>query len=275
MGIEIAEAKFLRSYLRAGYSCRDTLTLGKQDNWLTDREMLDIFGKTGCPFEMHGAENVDVLDLAPGRHVTWIADLNKPNQMANKYDLIYDGGTLEHCFRFEQALQNVLNMLKLGGSLLLATPTSNYSGHGFWQVSPEYFYGLDRASTTLSVRDMWLVELAPRIRYYRVSDPSIKRRRSDFVSRWPCMLYVWLTKDTANLIDVGALATIQSDYMAQITGNATREQTGYIDRWSHPKWRKWKLVARTVAPGLAGWLQRWRFGRLPLSKNPCFTRINP
>ena len=48
----------------------------------------------------------------------------------NKYDLIFDVGTLEHCFNVGQAFKNIMEMTKLGGTIFMATASK--INHGFW-----------------------------------------------------------------------------------------------------------------------------------------------
>jgi 2-polyprenyl-3-methyl-5-hydroxy-6-metoxy-1,4-benzoquinol methylase len=59
-----------------------------------------------------------------------------------KYDTIFDGGSLEHIFNVNQALKNVSMMCKPGGQIIHSLPANNQCGHGFWQFSPELFLSL-------------------------------------------------------------------------------------------------------------------------------------
>jgi 2-polyprenyl-3-methyl-5-hydroxy-6-metoxy-1,4-benzoquinol methylase len=59
-----------------------------------------------------------------------------------KYDTIFDGGSLEHIFNVNQALKNVSSLCKPGGQIIHSLPANNQCGHGFWQFSPELFLSL-------------------------------------------------------------------------------------------------------------------------------------
>jgi hypothetical protein len=67
--------------------------------------------------------------------------LNKdvPADLYNRYDLIYDGGTSEHVFNFPKVLENYNRMLKVGGRIIHALPSSNFVDHGFYMFSPTVF----------------------------------------------------------------------------------------------------------------------------------------
>lgn len=41
---------------------------------------------------------------------------------------------------FSQPLRSIMQMLKLGGGYFAALPANNWSGHGFYQFTPELFY---------------------------------------------------------------------------------------------------------------------------------------
>ena len=59
--------------------------------------------------------------------------------MQGKYDLLVDGGTMEHCFNIKEVLSNSVRLLKLGGYVHLINPTSGCIDHGFYQFSPTLF----------------------------------------------------------------------------------------------------------------------------------------
>jgi hypothetical protein len=54
--------------------------------------------------------------------------------------LVFDGGTSEHVFNIPKVLENYHKMLKVGGRIIHASPTSNYVDHGFYMFSPTLFY---------------------------------------------------------------------------------------------------------------------------------------
>src|SRR5208337_2180597 len=71
-------------------------------------------------FKMLGFSKVDSLDYFPNEKATFVADINKPLNLGicNQYDMVYDGGTLEHCFNTKEALSNIIRLLKINGRIV-------------------------------------------------------------------------------------------------------------------------------------------------------------
>jgi SAM-dependent methyltransferase len=90
---------------------------------------------------MFGYDTVDTLDLFPDEHPAIIADLNTPfpTELWNRYELVFDSGTAEHCFNVKEVLGNAVRALKVGGCVMHILPMSGFAGHGFYQFSPDLF----------------------------------------------------------------------------------------------------------------------------------------
>jgi hypothetical protein len=84
---------------------------------------------------------VDILDITKARGDEIIIDLNEPVEASyyEKYDLIFDNGTLEHCFNIAQAMKNLAMMVKKGGFILQGNPL-NWFNHGFYNLNPTFYY---------------------------------------------------------------------------------------------------------------------------------------
>ena len=92
-------------------------------------------------FEWLGFEDIESLDVSDYEGATIIADLNEPvaDELKSQYDIIFDGGTLEHVFNVHQAMKNIGDMLKKEGYVIHDVPAHNYSNHGFYMFSPTFF----------------------------------------------------------------------------------------------------------------------------------------
>src|SRR5207247_851813 len=130
------------------------LTLGRQNFYTNARELhmlLHVFGieparidqfPNPLPayaepfFQLLGATCVESMDASSFEGATYVHDLNQPipAELAGRYDLVYDGGTLEHTFNFAQSLRNAMDLVKPGGSLILFSPCNNMAGHGFYSI---------------------------------------------------------------------------------------------------------------------------------------------
>jgi len=62
-----------------------------------------------------------------------------PESVKGKYDLIFDGGTLEHVFHMPNALQSIHDLLAVDGRILHSSPMNNWVDHGFVQLCPTFF----------------------------------------------------------------------------------------------------------------------------------------
>lgn len=95
----------------------------------------------GSFFALLGFQKVESCDISNNEQPTHIVDLNRPitENLVGQYDLVFDGGTIEHIFHIPQALANIHAMLKPGGRIIHISPSSNHVDHGFYMFSPTLF----------------------------------------------------------------------------------------------------------------------------------------
>lgn len=93
-------------------------------------------------FKMLGFSKVDSLDYFSDQNPTYVMDLNEPlkQDLWNQYDMVYEGGTLEHCFNIKEVFSNITRLLKVGGRVVHHVPMTGWVNHGFYQFSPGLFY---------------------------------------------------------------------------------------------------------------------------------------
>ena len=93
-------------------------------------------------FETLGAspDNIHSMDASSHEGADIIHDLNEPVDVARHctYDLIFDGGTIEHVFSIKDALYNTANMCRVGGIVVHFAPV-DLINHGFVNVNAELF----------------------------------------------------------------------------------------------------------------------------------------
>ena len=92
-------------------------------------------------FKLFNFSNVQSIDKNKYENASIIKDLNyKISKIFyNKFDAIYDGGSLEHVFNPSEALFNITRMLKKNGYVMHLTPCNNYIDHGFYSISPTLY----------------------------------------------------------------------------------------------------------------------------------------
>jgi|GEM_PF-1301965 len=91
-----------------------------------------------------GFDDVHSIDVSDFEGATHIIDLNTkntlPDEVIEAYDLVLNGGTLEHCFDIVQSLRNTIGLIKPGGNFLHFGPMNNMVDHGFYQFSPTLWF---------------------------------------------------------------------------------------------------------------------------------------
>jgi SAM-dependent methyltransferase len=117
-------------------TCASVLMLGRQNV----SGYNDKWAETVLSRELD-TPSIYSLDQSNYEAPSFIHDLNLPvpDDLRNRFDLIIDGGTLEHVFNIPQALANVSLMLKQGG-VFVSQQMCGITGHGFYTLSPELFF---------------------------------------------------------------------------------------------------------------------------------------
>jgi hypothetical protein len=99
-----------------------------------------VWGWSEPLFKDLGYETVESLDHSSYEGASRIHNMNLPlPSPVERYNFVYDGGTIEHIFNTPQVCENIINSLEIGGIFCSVTCNNNLSGHGIYQFSPEFF----------------------------------------------------------------------------------------------------------------------------------------
>ncbi|HEY6831929.1 MAG TPA: methyltransferase domain-containing protein [Pseudolabrys sp.] len=263
MAVDWNTAKFLISCREAGVSFARTITLGHQTLMLdanAARSLLSQFyrvtpeleatlakgrGYADGLFEALGAKELICADVSDYEGASLIHDMNAPLPPAHagKFDFVFDGGTLEHIFNFPCALRNCMELVRPGGHLVLHTPTNNWSGHGFYQFSPELFFRALSDENGYKVERMVAYEAYPNSLMYEVSDPKQVRSRVELARGNHRMLLLVLAKRV---------------HAAEIFKHAP-QQSDYVDTWAMGSKQTIRASQQTAAWRV---MEAWKDGRL-------------
>lgn len=189
-----------------------------------------------------GFDSVDSIDISDFEGATIQHDLGTPLPavLQNKFDLAVDGGTLEHVFNFPVGIANLMQLVRVGGSVYLHGPANNLAGHGFYQYSPELMYRIFNPANGYKLEFVRLVKgrnISPEQTafnpIYEVVDPDQVGRRVSLCTSRPVTIIVLATKidEKPPFSD----PVLQSDY---------------VSAWHDEK-------------GEVSWLKRWVSGRAP------------
>jgi SAM-dependent methyltransferase len=248
----IESCRFLVEARQSGVPLGRVLTLGRQSLWVSPDRLVALLAEAGLlpdasvrgqvltaltpgpgRFEGFlralGAHSVAACDASGYEGAELIHDLNQPVPAGwdQQYDLILDGGTLEHVFNFPVAIANCMRMLRAGGRLILFTPANNYFGHGFYQFSPELFYRVLAPANGFAVERLQaMVDTAgfSRVfgvkyafpvtgRRYDVADPETVKDRVLLVNPEPVLLFVQARR--LEVVEPLRAPPQQSDYVGQ------------------------------------------------------------
>jgi SAM-dependent methyltransferase len=164
-------------------------------------------------FHYLGATSIRALDMSPFEGADLIHDLNVPisAEFYNKFDCIFDGGTLEHVFNFPVAIESVKRMLKVGGIFISINGANDMLGHGLYQFSPELMWRVFSREAGFQVLTMQLVAQdgwAPPI---EAIDPQAAGKRIEIsMTQFPTYIMLIAHKER----DVSDCGVYQSDYKA-------------------------------------------------------------
>ena len=242
MAFETNAAALLLKMRRDGVDLGRVLTLGHQHLHLDPATHRRILARLGLPLADEvpgyaddlltalGAAHVESLDASAYEGATRLHDLNEPVPAAwhGQFDLVFDGGTLEHVFNFTTALKNCMQMVKPNGRFVSVTVPNNWCGHGFYQFSPELFFRALSPENGFSVVEMYFADVEGR-HCYRVVDPAAVQARVQLWTSDPVFLLVHARRDAVR--DVFATVPQQSDYVSDWAGDKPAPRPTQFSAW--------------------------------------------
>jgi hypothetical protein len=134
--------------------------------------------------------------------------------MNRQFDTVIDFGTLEHVFNVQVALRNVAALCKKGGRILHALPANNYSGHGFYQFSPELFFSVYSSRNGFSDTEVFIAEVNDTKHWWKSAVPT-GGTRVEYTSRQRSYVLAISRK----VEEVTGQSVQQSDYVANWQGS--------------------------------------------------------
>ncbi len=174
MGIDICGLETILKSLSFSKNKNKCLTLGRQGIHI-NKYIIDLISKKYninftnniinpyCEklFNELGFETVESIDKSTYENATYIHDLNIsiPSILKNRFDYIFDGGCIEHIFNTSQVCQNIIDMLNINGLFVSVTCNNNFSGHGIYQFSPEFFMSVFSKKYGMEILELYLAKV--------------------------------------------------------------------------------------------------------------------
>ena len=205
MGLDSNACRFLLMAARRGVKFDQTLCLGRLNLCLSKTMLMRSFREFGFPCNQQesqllfdeasgyvepflrkiGAKTIRSVDATSYEGATDQHDLNEglPENFRCRFDSVIDGGTLEHVFNLPAALRTSLDAVKVGGHFFSFTQCNNAMGHGFYQLSPEFFHQAFSKLNGFRIHEMFIAEGSfGKVPWFRVADPSLIGRRVELVN---------------------------------------------------------------------------------------------
>ena len=266
MGIDKASAQFLIQAALKGVNFTKTLMLGHQVMYLSPvrleklldkyhflptsynrSQIYEWFERPICyadPFlNLLGAQSISCIDASAYEGADIVQDMNLPipSELHEQYNLVLEGGTLEHIFNFPNAIKSCMEMVRVGGHFISITPANNFTGHGFYQFSPELFFRIFGSNNGFKLEHVIILQHNTTHPWYEVTDPAIVHRRVELCNNVPTTLIIQATKTKST--SIFAQFPQQSDYVG--AWNTPLEES----RTSQPE--KQKKMGRALDKRLA------------------------
>jgi len=163
---------------------------------------------------------VYTLDFSDFEGADFILDLNIiAQEISHTFDIVFDGGTLEHVYHLDNAMQNIGNFTKVAGLTIHLNPTSNHVDHGFYSFSPTFFNDYYK-NNDYEIIDHYLIELD----------------LLHYCSSWRC--YKYDQREFYSLSFGGWGARPLANYFSAIkrrnvSNQKSPQQSAYLDQWSN------------------------------------------
>lgn len=212
--LDLADAGWAKDVeSRLGYKMQDIIT---------DRD--DQFAEPF--FKRAGAASVDSIDFSPYQGANFIHDMNDPlpDSLKSRFQLLHDGGTMEHVFHVPNYLANCMKLLQVGGFYVGVVPTDQWMGHGFYQFSPELMFRVFSEANGFRLRAHGLGVWGAKSRVYSMPDDQQWRGRMEPLFGDQTLLLIVAQK----IADVEPFAKgwpQQSDYASRWAAHVTEPQT--------------------------------------------------
>ncbi len=119
----------------------------------------------------------------------YIEDFEKEINYKNKFDIFFDGGSLQHIYDVPKALKNINKMTKINGKIIHTVVFNNFQGFGFYQLSPEIFFSIYSEINGFKNTEVFLINNSNNDYWYKIEELKIGEKYN-FNSNGQLSIYV-------------------------------------------------------------------------------------
>ncbi len=224
-GIEGNYKEIRDLFISQDYTCREmSADEILYDNIVKNRTTLhqQVF------FKMLGFSSVESLDYFENERPDHIVNLNQPigPELHNRFDMVFDGGTSEHCFNISEVFWNTIRLLKKGGRVVHLVPISGQINHGFYMFSPNLFFELYKENSFTDMEAKVLI-IDDRHKAYCFDYSPGTALPNDFYGKSAMLLFTAKKDSDSNELKV----PIQECWYHHFSGNQSSAPTmGYFSK---------------------------------------------
>ncbi len=197
-------------------------------------------------FTALGFREIVTCDISDYERPDHLVDLNGPlpEALRGRFDVVFDGGTLQHIFHLPNVLASIHQALKPGGRAVFGmAPSHNHVDHGFYMFSPTFFWDFYEANG-YRIETAYVFEFTHFWFGGRLRTPPWKV----YAYRPGCLDHLCYGGFGREQVGIFFVAT----KLPQATGDIVPQQGYYVRLWPQAA----KLLGREVAalPRLERWV---------------------
>jgi len=233
-------------------------------------ELKELYNSGYCEdvLKFLGAEVVHSFDYSDYEGSTHVHDFNQhiPQEFFSQYSAVLESGTLEHVINFPVAIKNCMNMIKKGSYFLGMMPTNNFMGHGFYQFSPQLFYGIFsvkngfKMQRFFSFEDREEMDFREKRVWFNVPHPKDVKCRVGIRNSTPTLLLI-LANKISEKIPLSS-SPLQTDYVEKydVHRGITNEIQFKFTENRFPLLKR--IIPRFIIDGVKSLLGDYRFSKM-------------
>jgi hypothetical protein len=214
MGITANDVKFLLFCKENDVNFENVVTIGRLNCFFESKKANIEWMEFAEPlfYNFLGAKSVESVDYNDYEKASIIHNMNEPitENLKEKSSVVIDGGTLEHVFNYPTAIKNCMEMVKIGGHIILITPANNWFGHGFYQLQPELFFPLLSEQNGFTKTQILIQDDFGQ--WYKIRNPKEIKRRISISCAKNSETSIWVVSQKIATIPE-KLTVLQYDYV--------------------------------------------------------------
>lgn len=258
MGIDLTGLRALSFANRVyEFNFQNTVTLGRHEIHFWKQEFDAV--RKNLPFKYDealavgsycepllralGADDVVSIDASAFEGASLVHDFNLAvsDDLHERFDTYLDFGSIEHIFNVAQVVDNIKNLVKIGGHILIATNANGFPAHGLYQYSPEFFYSVFSERNGFEDTAVFLVQPSRLKNWHLIKQPLALKRRNEIPFEKQSVVLVFSRK----VRRVAKITVQQSDYDTAWTNFAAGDWTKW-DKATIPGWKS--ILHRLASP---------------------------